>query len=57
MNQKKHLNENKFLFRHITKILKHVKESEGTIKEVILTDKKIMFKHKHTEEEDIKTAI
>ena len=35
----------------------HVKESEGTIKEVILTDKQIMFKHKHTEEEDIKTAI
>ena len=54
---KKHLNENKFLFRHITKILKHVKESDGIIKELILTDKKIMFKHKHTEEEDIKTAI
>ena len=28
----KHLNESKVLFRHITKILKHVKESEGTIK-------------------------
>ena len=53
----KHLNEKTVLFRHITKILMHVKESEGTIKEVILTDKQIMFKHKHTEEKDIKTAI
>ena len=49
--------KNNVLYRQSKTILKELKKTEGTIQEIKLTDKLIIFKHKESEADKIEEAI